>query len=233
MISAEEKLQVENYLISKKLPLDILLEVKDHMISQIEDKMKDDKIGFEEAFLKVELSWRDNFSLTKYWFFSGHERIPKFVKEMMKRRLNPLIFKSIILGFLYQLISVLLVFFIDSEAYYKIAFLAINYVMFILAISVLIIYLVKKKWYDRKYKEVSFTLFQRNLAWLVPGILSAAQLLNYSKYQWAYFRTNIDSSLVNVAIGIGCRFLIYSYVLLSLFIFFEHKKALKKLQFVN
>ncbi|WP_435524006.1 hypothetical protein [Chryseobacterium indoltheticum] len=147
--------------------------------------------------------------------------------------MNPLIFKSFILGFLCQLIGVLLVFFVDSEAHYKIAFLTINYLIFILALGVLIIYLVKKKWYDRKYKEVSFTLFQKNLAWLVPGILSVAQLLNYSKYQWVYFRTNIDSSLVNVVIGIGCRFLIYSYVLLSVFIFFEHKKTLKKLQFLN
>ncbi|WP_435524005.1 hypothetical protein [Chryseobacterium indoltheticum] len=76
MISAEEKMQVENYLISKKLPLDILLEVKDHMISQIEDKIKDDKIDFEEAFSKVELSWRDNFLLTKYWFFPDMREFP-------------------------------------------------------------------------------------------------------------------------------------------------------------
>jgi len=39
MISAEQKLQIEQYLISKKLPLDILLEVKDHMILQMEDVM--------------------------------------------------------------------------------------------------------------------------------------------------------------------------------------------------
>ncbi len=57
--------EILNYLLSKKLPIDILIEVNDHFISQISDLQRDENLSFEEAFEKVKESWKEE--ITPYW----------------------------------------------------------------------------------------------------------------------------------------------------------------------
>lgn len=54
MITKEQEKQIFDYLIFHRLPLDILLEVKDHMISQIADIQITESFNFDEAFLKTQ-----------------------------------------------------------------------------------------------------------------------------------------------------------------------------------
>ena len=49
--------EIRNYLLSKKLPIDILIEVNDHFVSQISDLQREENLSFEEAFEKTKLSW--------------------------------------------------------------------------------------------------------------------------------------------------------------------------------
>ena len=44
-------------MLAKKLPIDILIEVNDHFVSQILDLQREENLGFEEAFEKTKLSW--------------------------------------------------------------------------------------------------------------------------------------------------------------------------------
>jgi hypothetical protein len=46
MITSAEEKQIDEYLILNKLPLDILLEVRDHMISQISDLQMHENLSF-------------------------------------------------------------------------------------------------------------------------------------------------------------------------------------------
>ena len=57
--------EIRNYLLSKKLPIDILIEVNDHFISQISDLQREENLGFEEAFEKTKLTW--DKELKPYW----------------------------------------------------------------------------------------------------------------------------------------------------------------------
>ena len=57
--------EIRNYLLAKKLPIDILIEVNDHFVSQILDIQKEENLGFEEAFEKVKESWEEE--ITPYW----------------------------------------------------------------------------------------------------------------------------------------------------------------------
>ena len=50
-------IEIRNYLLAKKLPIDILIEVNDHFVSQILDLQREENLGFEEAFEKTKLSW--------------------------------------------------------------------------------------------------------------------------------------------------------------------------------
>lgn len=57
MITELQLTEIRNYLLAKKLPIDILIEVNDHFISQILDLQREENLGFEEAFEKTKLSW--------------------------------------------------------------------------------------------------------------------------------------------------------------------------------
>lgn len=46
--------QIRNYLLSKNLPIDLLIEVEDHFVMQITDIMKREDINFDNAFLSGE-----------------------------------------------------------------------------------------------------------------------------------------------------------------------------------
>ena len=57
MISEPQLTEIRNYLLSKKLPIDILIEVNDHFASQITDLQKEENLNFEEAFEKTKENW--------------------------------------------------------------------------------------------------------------------------------------------------------------------------------
>ncbi len=59
MTSIEEK-QIDDYLILNKLPLDILLEVRDHMISQVTDLQVQENLSFEKLFSTPKLPGNQN-----------------------------------------------------------------------------------------------------------------------------------------------------------------------------
>jgi hypothetical protein len=52
MITETQLTEIRNYLLAKKLPIDILIEVNDHFVSQILDLQREENLGFEEAFEK-------------------------------------------------------------------------------------------------------------------------------------------------------------------------------------
>ena len=60
MITNEQKKEISKYLLGKNLPLDLLIEVQDHMIEQIENM---DNVDFNEAFEKVKFLWRNELKL--------------------------------------------------------------------------------------------------------------------------------------------------------------------------
>ncbi len=56
---------IRNYLLDKKLPIDILVEVYDHFITQISELQKEEGLEFDKAFEKVKQSWQGE--LKTYW----------------------------------------------------------------------------------------------------------------------------------------------------------------------
>ena len=56
--------EIRNYLLSKKLPIDILIEVNDHFVSQINDLQREENLSFEEAFEKVKDDWKEELTLS-------------------------------------------------------------------------------------------------------------------------------------------------------------------------
>ena len=75
--------EIRNYLLSKKLPIDILIEVNDHFISQINDLQREENLSFEEAFEKTKESWKDELKI-EFSFFGDNES--KIIKRIKKKQ---------------------------------------------------------------------------------------------------------------------------------------------------
>ena len=83
MFTDSQLTEIRNYLLSKKLPIDILIEVNDHFISQISDLQREENLGFEEAFEKTKENWKDELKI-EFSFFGDNES--KIIKRIKKKQ---------------------------------------------------------------------------------------------------------------------------------------------------
>ncbi|AQX50183.1 hypothetical protein [Elizabethkingia anophelis] len=88
--------KITDYLIEKRLPLDIMLEVKDHMTDQIQDLEVSKNMTFDEAFSQAQLSWEEELktnrpSLTTYNEFLA----TPFVRKIYWQKRKSVIFRSV------------------------------------------------------------------------------------------------------------------------------------------
>lgn len=107
MLNEIQYTEIRSYLLTKKLPIDILMEINDHFISQISDLQREEYLSFEDAFEKTKLSWKSELRL--YWDggYDLNDRTDlqrKTVKQQMQSVLYPAL-KISILGFLTIVIS--------------------------------------------------------------------------------------------------------------------------------
>lgn len=79
--------EIRNYLLSKKLPIDILIEVNDHFISQISDLQKEKNLGFEKAFEEVKENWKDELNLSWGGGFNLEDTTP-FLRNVNRQLAN-------------------------------------------------------------------------------------------------------------------------------------------------
>jgi hypothetical protein len=83
MLSDSQLTEIRNYLLSKKLPIDILIEVNDHFVSQINDLQREENLSYEDAFEKTKESWKDELKI-EFSFFGDNES--KIIKRIKKKQ---------------------------------------------------------------------------------------------------------------------------------------------------
>lgn len=75
MITTEQNKEITLYLVAKNLPIDLVLEVKDHMIEQIESM---ENVCFEESFEQVKISWKEELKMVFSFRLGFIHRITQF-----------------------------------------------------------------------------------------------------------------------------------------------------------
>ena len=83
MFTESQHTEIRNYLLSKKLPIDILIEVNDHFVSQINDLQREENLSYEDAFEKTKESWKDELKI-EFSFFGDNES--KIIKRIKKKQ---------------------------------------------------------------------------------------------------------------------------------------------------
>lgn len=233
MISKEQEQQITDYLILHRLPLDILLEVKDHMISQVLDIQTNDALSFDEAFHKTQKMWESEFKMTNYSVFYT-EQIPVIVKKIVKTRYDNILKKSIFLGLISFLVNLLFIFLSSNQEVYT-GLLRMQNCLFILTPVFIWIFNSKMRKYirtDFKYQnKLFYTMYQQNMGLFVICINFMFQLaIREDKYVFRFFRTEGQVALFPLFFSLTIPFILQTIVIFVLINFFEHKKALGRMQ---
>jgi len=233
MITSAEEKQIDDYLILNKLPLDILLEVRDHMSSQILDIQVDENLSFEQAFFKTKIIWEDEFKMTTYAAFSL-EHIPAIFKKIVKTNYHRIFRKALVIAFISFLLNLALIYISPNEETFKVFFKIQN--AFFIVVPVFLILMNYKIWKyiraDFKYRgKVFYSIYQQNLGLMIISMSTMIQAVNANGKAYTYlFLKEGNSSIAPFLIMLVVPFLLQALVVFSIINFLEHKKALLKIQ---
>ncbi|SDH52225.1 hypothetical protein SAMN05421846_10132 [Chryseobacterium taeanense] len=189
MISKEQEKQITAYLISKKLSPQILSEVKDHFILQISSLMESENFNFQEAFLAVKISWKDELEMVKADFFS-FKKVARIEKVILHQRFQ----KMTVISSLFSGTALLLI--------------LINYDLFTMLqicllggwLMLLVYNFVKKKMKFFNYVSMSFhPLLLRNM-FIVMTLFILGNFFTTGNWEIIYFQITKFFSVYSLAL---------------------------------
>lgn len=113
MITIEQENIIRNYLLNKKLTLDIAAEIYDHMLTQVALLMSEGE-SFEVAWQKTKISWNDEMK-TIYDVWYSFDDITLLMKKIKQRYLRSSFTKAFPIALLIWGIHVALLWSIPRE----------------------------------------------------------------------------------------------------------------------
>lgn len=226
MISPEQHKEIVNYLFSKKLPLDLLVEVEDHMKEQIESLLDDGKT-FEDAFAETKQNWQKDLS-EKWMLFRGKRtRLENESARQTNREKN---FSALKWTLPYIVLVVFLTFYQPEMA--KFTIIAANFV-----IGVYCIYLMIRNY--KLFQSASghtnrrnISILQRKCSFLVFGaeaiLFNVWMIRLFEKFQAALY--NFPQLNSNGWISLTVPFVFIYNGILGILYFNDYKKAVEILK---
>lgn len=195
MITETQLTEIRNYLLSKKLPIDILIEVNDHFISQISDLQRDENLSFEEAFEKVKDNWKEELRVVYPWYvLNKTDYVEQTIFEKKIKQQND---KEIIKTSIYVTLFVIFIYFISlfQLDYSKFKIIHRLLIIFIGAFGILPVFtnlIMNRFMYTEKYKNYKFSIFQ----WRTIASFSIVYFILSTKSQ-SPFQYGVISSFFN------------------------------------
>lgn len=233
MITTEQEQQVTDYLIFHRLPLDILLEVKDHMISQVADIQAEENMSFEEAFHKTQKLWESEFKLTGYSLFY-REQIPVILKKIVKEKYAGIFRKALLLGLTSFTVNLLLVYFSADQEMYNDLFRFYNSLMVMIPFLYWVFSKKMRRYMKRdfKYRENSFfTMHQQNFGlFVICGNMIFQLIIRDDKHVFRFFRTDDPVTVLPLVLCLILPYLLHTIIFFVFINFYEHKKSLDKMK---
>lgn len=163
MITPEQNKEITQYLVAKNLPIDLVLEVKDHMIEQIESM---ENLCFEEAFEQVKISWKVEFI---YKFsFSRLKMLTNYEISIQKENYSKIFLKTFCYFTPLLIITLLLAYY--NTSLYKFTIETVYYFCVIVTGTLLLInFKIQKTTFNTYSKRIS--VYQKGASnFLVGGL---------------------------------------------------------------
>lgn len=167
--------EVRNYLLSKNLPIDILIEVEDHFLTQMNEILKNGGTDFNGAFYKVKVLWEKELSFPKYNLQFYLSDVTFFVRKISRNLFKEMLRISLLYSFYIFIFIFSSALFLteNSFGYYSLILLIMIY------ISPLIVYLKYFREFKlaRQYDQYILTYYQRYNLLLAGGAGAFGQIL--------------------------------------------------------
>ena len=228
MITPEQNKTITTYLLSKNLPIDLVLEIKDHMIEQIENK---ENLTFEEAFEKVKESWKEELKMVYTFRLGFIHRITQF-----QNNIGGKINKNFFLISLYLMSIFVFITFILARINIKIFEIVMLYTYYSCIAITLLVFILNFKILKSTFFVTlpKINIYQKGSGILISGstqiLLFNILLFDKIKYFYStYMLFNLEFSLRNFAE----TFINYLYLwmwIFGLLYFLSYKKSIKELQ---
>lgn len=228
MITPEQNKTITTYLLSKNLPIDLVLEIKDHMIEQIENK---ENLTFEEAFEKVKISWKEELKMVYTFRLGFIYRITQF-----QNNIGGKINKNFFLISLYLMSIFVFITFILARINIKIFEIVMLYTYYSCIAITLLVFILNFKILKSTFFVTlpKINIYQKGSGILISGgtqiLLFNILLFDKIKYFYStYMLFNLEFSLRNFAE----TFINYLYLwmwIFGLLYFLSYKKSIKELQ---
>ena len=206
--------KIERFLNNNNITyVDIRLETYDHIVTDIEEKIKNQKMSFDTAFSMVTNSWKKHIKETSSFYFGMYYTAPKMVVEKAKKSFKKFYFMYLSAYFFplifVQYLKVPVVIDVINAIFPLIQIIGVCATFFF-------IFLMIKKWKSKEKTTYSFIL-RTQTASLAFGLLISFKFL---------FTNTVDNMSTNaIWIAFNFAFLTSSYIYYTFYN--KHIEALK------
>ncbi len=229
MITNEQNKEITKYLLSKNLPIDLVLEVKDHMIEQIENM---ENVSFEDAFEEVKLSWKEELKMV-FSLKSPFRKLTKFQKKIVKKTEYKILIKSIKLFLPFLVLSIMI------TLYNKELSKTINFIVYLIIAIITVLSMI---FYNKTYRTINLikkkyiSIYQGSsqLYFLSGMYVIIFNLLNFDVrfekfYNSVYSILNWDLDHISL-LSLLATYIFIFFWLIGLFYFLNYKKTITELK---
>ena len=213
-ITKNQTQKIERFLNNNNITyVDIRLETYDHIVTDIEEKIKNQNMSFDTAFSMVTNSWKKHIKETSSFYFGMYYTAPKMVVEKAKKSFKKFYFMYLSAYFFplifVQYLKVPVVIDVINAIFPLIQIIGVCATFFF-------IFLMIKKWKSKEKTTYSFIL-RTQTASLVFGLLISFKFL---------FTNTVDNVSTNaIWIAFNFAFLTSSYIYYTFYN--KHIEALK------
>lgn len=234
MITSLQKDQISNFLDGRNLPLDLKIEISDHIYEQLDFKIERESKDFYQAFIEIKSEWISDLVMKRCFVICG-KSITKIHNETLKKSDSEIKKKSLLYFSIYFVLTTCLIF-IDKPtasnfivSFYWIL-ISISIIIGITNFKIIRSTFSKKSNVNASFLQHTSSIFTMSCLYILVFILYHFDE-RFEKYYSALMKIVINSSfnmeiLMLIIIFNFCAFAwIYGFIY-----FLEYKKALKLLE---
>lgn len=232
MMTIDQKKEINDILKGRNLPLDLKVEILDHMVEQVEDKIQFERKDFSTTIEEIRISWKSDLRLTKrFWWKESRTQIHR---DTIKRADIAILKTSTKYFSAFLAISIL---FIISNKSAAAIFIFSFYTGLVAIFTVLVLFDLKiiRSLSKNSGKRVSYLQKKSGNIIISSVLIIALILVNFSerfdKYYSSLNTVMAGQHISMAALGPIIIFNIYAFLWIYSFLYYiKYKKSLKNLE---
>ena len=95
MMTIQQQQKIVDFLLDKRISIDLVLEIKDHMMDQCTEMMDVEHLNFEQAFEKTKECWKDELKMVYNFNSLSFKKIAKIQKDSLSKIYGEQLLKSL------------------------------------------------------------------------------------------------------------------------------------------